>query len=301
MRHSYSLAWLICGALMMACPFNSALAALPRPAHDVVYVVRGDHELKADIYTPEGEGPFPAVLVVHGGSWRSGSKGQLSFVGRALAEAGYVAVTINYRLAPAHQFPAQIEDCKAAVRWMRENADKYRIDTDRIGAWGYSAGGHLVALLGATDPDDGLEDPASSSGPSTRVQAVVAGGAPCDFTILPPDSNRLAFWLGGSRGEKADVYERASPLKYVTPDDPPMLFYHGDADELVVLESPQAMMAALEAVNVPTEIFVIPGANHLKAALFGEAVKRGVEFLDVHLKNGAAAQQPATAGSEVGQ
>lgn len=272
------------GILALAASADFAWGEQPRPEHDVVYAKRGDVELKADVFVPEGEGPFPAVLVVHGGGWRSGNKGQLSFVSRALAEAGYVAVAINYRLAPKHTFPAQIEDCKAAVRWMRQHASEYNIDPNRIGGWGYSAGGHLVSLLGVTDADDGLEHSASEGAESTRLQAVVAGGAPCDFRELAPESDRLAFWLGGPRGEKEEVYELASPARFVTGDDPPILFYHGDADELVPIDSPRAMMAALEAANVPTEIHVIPGAAHIKAALDGSAVRRGIEFLDSRLK-----------------
>jgi acetyl esterase/lipase len=295
----WELPLLLLAAASLAAGSPTAAAERPKPFYDEVYVVRGDQPLKADVFLPQGDGPFPAVLVVHGGAWRSGSKGQLSFVSRALAEAGYVAVAINYRLAPAHRFPAQIEDCKAAVRWMRDNAERFKIDPHHIAGWGYSAGGHLVALLGTTDEDDGLEDSASPAGTSTRLQAVVAGGAPCDFRILDPESDQLAFWLGGTRGERPDIYEKASPATYVTSDDPPTLFYHGDADELVMLESPQAMMAALESAQVPTEIYVIPGANHIKAALFGEAVKRGIAFLDKHLKHAAAQPVAATAEGDV--
>ena len=127
------------------------------------------------------------------------------------------------------QFPAQIYDCQAAVRWLRANAAKYKIDPDRIGGYGYSAGGHLVALLGALDDDDFREPGLPADAPSARLQVVVAGGAPCDFRALPADSKRLAYWLGGTPAEKPDAYRDASPANYVTADDPPMFFFHGGA------------------------------------------------------------------------
>ena len=121
-----------------------------------------------------------------------------------MAKHGYAACSINYRLAPKYPFPAQIDDCKSAVRWLRSHAEKYKIDPARIGGFGYSAGGHLVALLGVTDRSDGLEGPdATADSPSTRLQCVVAGGAPCDFRALPADSSRLAYLAWRKPGGKA--------------------------------------------------------------------------------------------------
>ena len=132
-----------------------------------------------------------------------------------LVEHGYVACSIDYRLAPKHPFPAQIDDCKAAVRWLRCHAKEFKMDAARIGGYGYSAGGQLVALLGVTDRNDGLEGPdATADSPSTRLQCVVAGGAPCDFRSMPADSIGLAYWLGGSRAEKPLAYQQASPLQF---------------------------------------------------------------------------------------
>src|SRR5262249_788519 len=130
---------------------------------DVEYVQRTSGPLKCDIYQPAGAGPFPAVLAVHGGAWGMGNKRQRGVYAQKVGPDGFNTVSISYRLAPEHKFPAQIEDCKSAVRWMRKNANKYKIDPTRIGAVGYSAGGHLVALLGATDPSCGLEGPDADS------------------------------------------------------------------------------------------------------------------------------------------
>jgi len=245
-----------------------------------IYVQRDSGPLKADIYIPTGDGPFPSVLVVHGGGWMMGTRAQLSGIAQRLAGHGMTAVAISYRLAPKHKFPAQIEDCKAAVRWMREQASELKIDPQRLGAFGYSAGAQLVTLLGTTDADDGLEgvdDPQTV--PNTRLQAVVAGGVPCDFRVIDPDSRRLAFWLGGSRREAGELYRLASPRAFVTNDDPPMFFFHGENDDLVPIVSPKAMCQSLQAAGVPAELYVVPKIGHSFAAMDRTAVSKSVEFL----------------------
>lgn len=252
---------------------------------DVTYVERQGQPLKADVYMPPGDGPFPGVLVVHGGGWRAGSKNPFHHFADRLAEAGFTSVAIDYRLAPEHKFPAQIEDCKAAVRWMRTNAKRYKIDPQRIGAIGYSAGGHLVALLGATDSSAELDGP-DADGTSSRADCVVAGGAPCDFRLLPADVERLAYWLGGTRGEKPDVYKRASPLAFVTKDDPPMLFFNGDSDRLVPIFGARAMVARLSDLGVEAKLYTVEGAGHARAVIDDGAWQASVEFLRKHLQAG---------------
>lgn len=249
-----------------------------------VYVDRESGPLKADVYVPAGEGPFPGVVVVHGGAWFMGTRAQLSGVAQLLAQNGMTAVAISYRLAPKHIFPAQIEDCKSAVRWMRQQADELKIDPQRIGGFGYSAGAQLVTLLGTTDPNDGLEgidNPQQS--PSTRLQAVAAGGVPCDFRVLEPDSRRLAFWLGGTRAEVAEQYRLASPRAFVTSDDPPMFLFHGENDDLVPIKSPEAMCESLDAVGVTNELYVIPKIGHNFAAMDRTALAKSIEFLAAKL------------------
>ena len=162
--------------------------------YGVPYVERPSGALQADTYIPQTPGPHPGVLVVHGGAWHMGHRAQLSGVAQKLAQQGFSAVAISYRLAPQDKFPAQIEDCKAAVRWMRTHAAELKLDPERIGGFGYSAGAHLVTLLGTTDSQDGLEgvdDP--SAVPSTRLQAVAGGGTPCDFRGMPPDPENAEF------------------------------------------------------------------------------------------------------------
>ena len=249
-----------------------------------VYAERDDGALKADLYVPSGPGPHPGVLVVHGGAWHTGTRAQLSGFAQALARQGFTAVAISYRLAPQHVFPAQIEDCRAAIQWMQKNRQRLKIDPQRLGGFGYSAGAHLVALLGAAQPKPG--DRASDDerdGSVVRLRAVAGGGTPCDFRALPLDNRTLAFWLGGSRRERPEQYHLSSPAAYVTPDDPPMFFYHGEADRLVPVESPKQMVAALRDAGVPAELHVVPKAGHLFAAMDKTALEMVVKFFEKEL------------------
>lgn len=255
---------------------------------DQVYVERDSGPLATDVYTPRGDGPFPAMIVVHGGAWASGTREQLAGIAQGFARAGYTSAAISYRLAPQQQFPAQIYDCQAAVRWLRSHAAKYKVDPDRIGGFGYSAGGHLVALLGAMDDDDFRDAGVPADAPSARLQVVIAGGAPCDFRVLPADSQRLAYWLGGTPAEKPDAYERASPTSYVTSDDPPMFFFHGGGDNLVPIRSPRRMVERLKGAGVPVEFYEVPSAGHLGAIVDAKALQHAVAFADRHLKGAAA-------------
>jgi acetyl esterase/lipase len=254
----------------------------------LVYSKAGDVELQLDLARPaEGDGPFPAVVCIHGGAWQAGKRQDCAFVAEALARNGFVAVTISYRFAPKYTFPAQIEDCKAAVRWLRANAARYKIDADRIGAIGFSAGAHLACLLGVTDPAAGLEGDGGNPSESTRLQAVVSVFGPTDFTVAnwPADSMRVIEpLLGGTQAEKPDVYRRASPITWVTKDSPPFLFIHGDKDPIVRLDQSQMMQAKLQAAGVPAELIVLEGEGH---GWGGEKMKTTLEqsvgFFGKHL------------------
>jgi triacylglycerol lipase len=275
----------------------SAAAADPAPAPVKLlaaqtYVERQGQPLRADVYQAAGPGPRPGVLVVHGGAWRAGNRNHLAKAAEALARAGYTAVAIDYRLAPKYPFPAQLDDCQAAVRWMRASAQRLAIDPERIGGYGYSAGGQLVALLGAADADAVAEEPQAGNSVgkpnfSARLQAVVAGGAPVDFCGVPVDSPMLAYWLGGTRRAKPDLYRKASPLAFASADDPPMLFFHGEWDALVPRASPAAMVAKLQRMNVPAEFHVVERKGHVTAMFDTAAIERGVKFFDKHLKGEA--------------
>ncbi len=253
----------------------------------VVYREIGDLEIKCDVYVPEGDGPFPAILAVHGGAWRQGSKFVLLRHAWKMAESGFVVVAINYRHAPEFPFPAQIHDCKHAIRWMKASASTYKIDPKRIGAFGYSAGGHLVSLLGTSDETDGLEGDVESEvkGFNSRVNAVAAGGAPCEFSWINEDSRLLTYWLGGTRKQIPATYRAASPTTYVSADDPPFFFFHGDSDALVPVESGLELHKRLIDAGVASQHRIAPGGGHLGTFSDLGWMDKAIEFFDENLKN----------------
>jgi acetyl esterase/lipase len=280
------LKFLVVSSALLFAMADICLAA--EPTVDVlrnqVFVERDSGPLAADVYRPHGPGPFPGILVVHGGAWRMGARADFAVIAHRLAERGYTAVAIDYRLAPTYKFPAQIYDCQAAVRWMRSHAGELKIDPTRIGGFGYSAGGHLVALLGTLDDKELRESGLPANAPSARLQAVVAGGAPCDFRVLPGDSERVAFWIGGTRNKMPNEYRDASPASFITADDPPMYFFHGQQDLLVPVASPTEMVKLLKGAHVTAEMCVVKDAGHIQALFDRGALERGLAFADKYLK-----------------
>jgi acetyl esterase/lipase len=271
---------------------NSSARSLDFEKHGAItYREIGEQALNCDVYVPEGDGPYPAVIAIHGGAWRQGSKFAMLRHAWRLAKSGYVVVAINYRHAPEHQFPAQIHDCKYAVRWMRANANEYKIDPMRIAAFGYSAGGHLAALLGTTNQADGLEGidglPATKSLSqfSSAVQATVIGGAPCEFDWIGENSSTLVYWLGQKRANAPDVYLKASPTHYVTADDTPFYIFHGEQDMIVPLRSSEKMHQRLLESGVESKREVAVNLGHIATFSDLSWMTRAIGFLDKHLKN----------------
>jgi acetyl esterase/lipase len=255
---------------------------------DLTYGMGGDVELKLDLAMPRAaRGPFPAVVCIHGGGWRAGKRqdlsarsqtlGDRSFI-EFLAARGFVAVTVSYRLSPQHKFPAQIEDCKAAVRWLRANATKYQIDSGYIGAVGFSAGGHLVCLLGTSDKKDGFEGKGGNPEQSSRVQAVASFFGPTNFITKDwseeVERTFLLPLLGATYKDKPGLYKWVSPISYVSKDDPPFLFFHGTEDALVGLRHPRELAAKLKEVGVSARVVELKGEGH------GWGGKKLVESLD---------------------
>lgn len=246
----------------------------------IVYSRPGDRELHLDAFVPRRDELCPAVLVVHGGAWRSGNRLQLRGYAQALAERGFVCFAIDYRLAPAHKFPAQIDDCREAVKWIRANASEYKVDPARLGAIGYSAGGHLVSLLGTTG-----EEPAESNGNiDTRLQAVVAGGAPTDFREMADGGNWAEYWMGGNLKSVPEKFTAASSAAFADKHDPPFFFYNGTADRLVPISWSMSCHDALKDCGVRCEIHRIEGADHLQAAMNKDALLKAYDFLEKELK-----------------
>lgn len=216
---------------------------------DLVYAERDHKVLLADVYMPAGPGPFPAVLLLHSGSWRRGSKARMRLVGEEFARQGIVAVAANYRLSPEARFPSQIHDCRDALRWMRSNASTFRIKADSIGVLGYSAGGHLALLLGLSGNEHRKE--------FGNVKAIATAGAPADLADLIGNP-LVSDFLGGSKEAKPVVYKMASPVNYVTADDPPVLLMHGTYDWIVPHHQSLHIASELQARGVPVEYYELP-------------------------------------------
>jgi acetyl esterase/lipase len=209
---------------------------------------------------------LPVVVWIHGGAWRVGSK-EGGGPARPLVTKGYAVASINYRLSQHAVFPAQIEDCKAAIRWLRANAKKYNLDPDRIGVTGSSAGGHLVAMLGTSGGVVALEGHLGDHRDvSSRVACVVDQYGPTDLLSMggfhdAPDSPEAKL-LGGPVQEKKEEARNASPISYVTPDDPPFLIIHGTADPTVPFGQSENLLSALKKAKVEAYLVPVTGGGH---------------------------------------
>lgn len=246
---------------------------LPEGVRTQMDIAYGDDSpaQKLDLYLPaESDGPLrPALVFVHGGGWRGGDKqrGQWSRMPAEYASDGYVAISVNYRLTGEAPWPAQIEDVKAAVRWLRAHAAEHRVNPERIGAYGNSAGAHLVSLLGLVSRAEGLEGSGPFQEESSEVQAVCASATPTDFLnwgsaeVLP---ERLGnTFLAGSEGELKDRARRASPITYVRGDAPPFLLVHGTADPTVPIQQSDRFAKALrEAGAGEVRYMIFDNENH---------------------------------------
>jgi len=250
-----------------------------RRLRDRVYTPDGwPAKLHSDVYIPQADGPLPAVLLVHGGGWHGGDRSHTELIAEKLARRGFVVVNATYRLAPAARFPAPVQDLQQALRWMRAHAAELRLDPQRIGAWGYSAGAHLVSLLGLLAPGDALYDP------QARLRAIVAGGVPSDLRKYRGGSLVPGF-LGERWSAESKLFHASSPVTYIRADSPPVFLYHGGADRLVRPDQALDFKAALDAAGVRNELYLMPGLGHVMANLLdGPAVQRGADFLDRELR-----------------
>lgn len=243
---------------------------------NVTFRVVGSEKLKADIVRPDDQANYPLVLMVHGGGWTSGDKWELLNHVREVAKAGFVAVSINYRLAPKHKMDSQIDDCRYALGWAINNCKSWGAQADRVGLWGYSAGGHLVSMIALADdwqqPQYHLKD-------SPNICAVVAGGAPCSFDFIPPDNRVVAHVFGGTKEEVPEAYKRASPVEFARPDSPPFFFFHGTSDFLVPQSVSKQLFDKLQGLGAEAEYLSVEGKGHMFTFLDNDARKQAVDFL----------------------
>jgi len=261
---------------------------------DLEYARVGEKRLHLDLYLPEqSESPRPVVVWVHGGAWSGGDKSSTQAVG--LVRHGYATASISYRLSGEAVFPAQIHDCKAAIRWLRAHAKEYKLDPDHIGVWGSSAGGHLVALLGTSGNVRELEGNVGGNLEySSRVQAVcdwygpsdllTIGDAPSDLRHNAPDSPEAKL-IGGAIHQHRDAARRASPTTYVTGDAPPFLIMHGDQDMVVPISQSETLYEVLRKAGVEVTYLPQKGAAHGGPEFVTlENLQLIREFFDRHLK-----------------
>lgn len=271
----------------------------------VVYVGYGGRELKMTLRSPKdnGSGLRPAVVLIHGGAWFSGTRHQLHWYGKRLAENGYVTAAISYRMMPRYPFPHCLHDAKSAVRWLRLHAQEYRIDPARIAVLGNSAGGHLASMLATTRPADGLEG-TGNPGVSSAVQAAVVMYGVSDLAYYRDPKGYIGFggisrafvqsFVGKDPTGTKDPYAAASPLTYASRDTCPMLFIHGTKDHFVPYAQSLAFCEKLRRLGVPTRLITVPYGHafdffhpRARANVFVEILS----FLNEHLNQ----QRPSKA------
>ena len=243
----------------------AAPAALEIITKDGIEYARiGDQPLKLDLARPQAPGKYPGVICIHGGGWRAGDKATLTALTRRLAKEGFVAITVQYRFAPKDRFPAQIDDVRCAVRWLRANAQELQLDPEHIGAIGFSAGGHLSLLLGVMEDKDRPAADACHGDHSSKVQAVVNFFGPADLSSNYPEVVRgiLREFLGGLPDEKPAEAKAASPISYIDGNDAPILTFHGTEDKIVPYAQAELLSRACQKAGLSHRLETLEGAGH---------------------------------------
>ncbi len=286
---------LMCG-LALCSP--RLIAQEVKTENDVVYTETPDPasgkilQTKLDLYRPDNSpGKHPTVLLIHGGGWIFGDKGQYKSLAQELAKAGYVAVSLNYRLSPKFHFPAALDDVQRAVRWVRAHADQYGIDPDNLGAMGDSAGAHLAAFLGVRDTRDNSDEALAKY--SSRVKCVLDLYPPTDFT-LPPNAAKvsnegmqlLVSFFGKKPQDAPELYKDGSPITFVDKSSAPFLIFHGDEDKLVPIDQSRRLHEALKKANVESTLVIFANEGHgfKKAGSLASVRALAFSFFDRHLK-----------------
>lgn len=265
---------------------------------DLVYAEAGGESLELDLHLPKRDAASkgqlrPLVVWIHGGGWRAGSRKPPRL--RQLIDDGIAIASVSYRFTDKAVFPAQIHDCKAALRWLRANAAKYDLDPQRIAVAGSSAGGHLALLLGVSAGVGPLEGELGDHvGTSTEICAIVDYFGPSDFVLRGKTQPERAYTaksgslalLGGNADRRPDpqMEHDASPVFYVDQDDPPLLIFQGDGDETVLMDQSERMRDVYLEHKLPVELVVLPGAGHGGRKFYvGDPFEKARAFLKEHL------------------
>ncbi len=267
---------------------NLCSAETGKKIKDIKFTKKNEHDLKLDLYLPEKTEKSALVVWIHGGGWQKGSKKDCKL--NWLTEHGYSVASISYRLSQVAKFPAQLHDCKGAIRWLRANSSKYGFETNDIIVAGSSAGGHLAALVGTTSGNERLEGEVGGNltQPSS-VSAIIDYYGPTDFILRsktqPSRANEVGSvvynLLGGGADKKAELAKLASAAHHVTKDDPPLLIFHGDKDNTVLIDQSEAIIKAYKSKGLSVRMNVLPGKKHGGAVFYhGENRKRVLEFLE---------------------
>ncbi len=270
---------------------NAAIDERIRVLSDIEYAKVGDIRLTLNFYAPKSsmKKSLPCIVWIHGGGWQSGDKSSgLARVGKWVATGDYVGASIGYRLSDVASWPAQIHDCKAAIRYLRANADQLGIDPDRIGVWGSSAGGHLVSLLGISGDVKELEGDLGTTGISSRVTCVVDYCGPSDFLRFDADSPQLSKpgqpvykLFGGPLKQKLEMAKQASPASHISQDDPPFLIVHGTADNTVPFDQGVSFYDKQRKAGMNAILIKIEGGSHSIGGV--EIESRVKSFFDRYL------------------
>ena len=256
---------------------RKALPDTVKVERDIVYATYGDRKVMLDLYLPKkpASEKIPCIVVIHGGGWRMGDKTKFAAQAAYLADQGFAAACIGYRLLPEVTFPAPVVDCKAAVRWVRANAAKHGIDPDRIGATGGSAGGHLTAMLASSHKVAALEGEGGNPGVSSRIQAAVAMAAPGDMSVYAQRT-----------GTNAELAALISPMTHIDKDAAPMLLLHSTDDRTVSPSQSEAMLAKYKALGLTSDLIKIEKGGHAfwnSPQWFGDVMEKTAAFFKAHL------------------
>lgn len=281
-----TLALLLSLTSLAAAAEPPALPADAKLATDLPYVDSAHDRQKLDLAFFKNGPPRPLLIWIHGGAFAVGDKGEIAPIIGELLERGYAVASINYRLSGDAKWPAQITDCKAAVRYLRAHAEEYRLAPDRFGVWGSSAGGHLAALVGASGEARKL-DVGGNLDQSSAVQCVIDMFGPIDFEQMPlrtdPHSPE-ARMFGKSTAEAPELAREACPITYLSKKTPPLLVFHGDADTVVSIDQSRLFHDALEKAGVPNEFITLPGVGHSHVDIWTRERERILGFFAKHLK-----------------